>query len=563
MKKNDLFTCRVGLAHSNLDFIWCDYIKDMGGVSGILKALDPTDIGSTGEANPTNIDGTDSNGAAYHEENNVADGIGGNGSEGDKIGNETQGPALQELHAKATRAEDLTRAILSVANKAMETPIHLSDDFMSENFTIDPEDGHYEICQLCGLGGEVICCETCPAVSHPKCIGTEINPNEEWRCFKCLEKDRHESNPQRDVFDILKEDNEYDPDQSIEDKVEYSISAVNSLIDELKSYRQKPAKIDIGTKMLKDFHGTSFIGEVISLPDEENEFYGVIYDDGDKEDLTLEEIRPCIDAFNNKPEPKVVPVVEVKKRGRPRKTPEVTEIAEEEEVTFKSKRGRGRPRKVVEETPPQPTRGRGRGRPRRNEAEESPSPEPVPKRAKGRPRKRASSPPPNPEPPKRGRGRPRKRPVATDPSPSPDPPVIRTGRGRKRTIQAPPSNPVPPKRGRGRPKKQSQEPAAPPAQDRESLEDLDLLDLQPDQAPAPGCVDKKVTYYCTKENDTSVSIARAIGCESWRDIAYIPENLARFPALRNKKTKFRRGTFIRIGEANFVLKKAMQLVQDK
>jgi hypothetical protein len=70
-----------------------------------------------------------------------------------------------------------------------------------------------------------------------------------------------------------------------------------------------------------------------------------------------------------------------------------------------------------------------------------------------------------------------------------------------------------------------------------------------------------MTYYCTKENDTAVKIASIIGCDSWLDVAYIPENLERFPALQDKKIKFRKGTLVRIAEASFAIKKAVQLVE--
>lgn len=86
-------------------------------------------------------------------------------------------------------------------------------------------------------------------------------------------------------------------------------------------------------------------------------------------------------------------------------------------------------------------------------------------------------------------------------------------------------------------------------------------DISDKNAPNPGHVDKSMTYYCTKENDTATKIASMIGCESWLDVAYIPENLERFPALANKKIKFRRGTLVRIAEASFANKKALRLVE--
>jgi hypothetical protein len=85
--------------------------------------------------------------------------------------------------------------------------------------------------------------------------------------------------------------------------------------------------------------------------------------------------------------------------------------------------------------------------------------------------------------------------------------------------------------------------------------------ISEDDSPNPGHVDKNMTYYCTMENDTSAKIASLIGCESWLEVAYIPENLERFPALQDKKVKFRKGTLVRIGECNFTKKKAALLIE--
>jgi hypothetical protein len=33
-----------------------------------------------------------------------------------------------------------------------------------------------DLCKLCGTGGKVICCDTCPCVFHPKCLGLKEVP---------------------------------------------------------------------------------------------------------------------------------------------------------------------------------------------------------------------------------------------------------------------------------------------------------------------------------------------------------------------------------------------------
>jgi hypothetical protein len=54
--------------------------------------------------------------------------------------------------------------------------------------------------------------------------------------------------------------------------------------------------------------------------------------------------------------------------------------------------------------------------------------------------------------------------------------------------------------------------------------------------------------YCCEDNETCVRIARKIGCDSWQTIASISENIDRYggSALDDEKTRFRKGTLIRI-----------------
>ena len=50
---------------------------------------------------------------------------------------------------------------------------------------IKEEQLHDDHCFLCDDGGSLICCEMCPTVVHPKCIGLKRVPNEDWYCDKC------------------------------------------------------------------------------------------------------------------------------------------------------------------------------------------------------------------------------------------------------------------------------------------------------------------------------------------------------------------------------------------
>ena len=46
-----------------------------------------------------------------------------------------------------------------------------------------------DYCHICGLPGELLCCDSCPNVYHVKCLGLDFLPEEDvWNCPECLEK---------------------------------------------------------------------------------------------------------------------------------------------------------------------------------------------------------------------------------------------------------------------------------------------------------------------------------------------------------------------------------------
>lgn len=51
----------------------------------------------------------------------------------------------------------------------------------------DVESIHNEACPVCQEGGEVICCDTCPAVYHLECINPPLRkvPRGKWSCPQC------------------------------------------------------------------------------------------------------------------------------------------------------------------------------------------------------------------------------------------------------------------------------------------------------------------------------------------------------------------------------------------
>ncbi|CAB9514023.1 PHD [Seminavis robusta] len=90
--------------------------------------------------------------------------------------------------AQALQAE--AKQILTSATLYRDAPARLSDVFMDENFPVDPSDGKYAFCVVCGLDGGMICCDTegCPTVVHVKCTTMTEVPEGDWFCDKCIGK---------------------------------------------------------------------------------------------------------------------------------------------------------------------------------------------------------------------------------------------------------------------------------------------------------------------------------------------------------------------------------------
>ena len=57
------------------------------------------------------------------------------------------------------------------------------------------DDPNEDACKQCGLGGELICCDGCPAVYHLKCLGLSDVPEGSWHCPACVRAAKPSSKP--------------------------------------------------------------------------------------------------------------------------------------------------------------------------------------------------------------------------------------------------------------------------------------------------------------------------------------------------------------------------------
>lgn len=78
-----------------------------------------------------------------------------------------------------------------------------ADSFQSPEGSNDMDDGNSDECYLCGMDGNLLCCDGCPAAFHSKCVGVveDVLPEGDWYCPECLiqknDGSRNIANPMR------------------------------------------------------------------------------------------------------------------------------------------------------------------------------------------------------------------------------------------------------------------------------------------------------------------------------------------------------------------------------
>ena len=105
------------------------------------------------------------------------------------------------IRAEMDRREEAGEVITGIGGVggqfAMMTP-----DEMEDAMAKAKEDGQMDLfsesCVLCGLGGVLLCCDSCPAAYHTRCAGEEggfkgTNKSQKWRCPECLVGGRGET----------------------------------------------------------------------------------------------------------------------------------------------------------------------------------------------------------------------------------------------------------------------------------------------------------------------------------------------------------------------------------
>mmetsp|Transcript_31486 Transcript_31486/g.47590 ORF Transcript_31486/g.47590 Transcript_31486/m.47590 type:complete len:1542 (-) Transcript_31486:136-4761(-) len=165
--RRSMYFCRVQKKHYNKDFNWLQQMKDVGGVEGLLFSLKhgmPYSVSSPPRPSPSQSLLTEPS---------------------DLLQEKRKYDNLIALYKKAKQAVGIANDLCEEAKKNMASAPKLSDEFIRNNFPVDPEDGHYNYCSICGLSGDVVCCDKCPIVMHPGCAGLDAVPEGDWFCTKC------------------------------------------------------------------------------------------------------------------------------------------------------------------------------------------------------------------------------------------------------------------------------------------------------------------------------------------------------------------------------------------
>ena len=206
--RRNLFTCRVLRCHSNYELDWVQFFEGQGGVDGLLHSLHPQyypapiaknlsrksdEVAVESEGRPSKEMADDRRSSA------INNGVSANfvAGQGEKLNDDdledsrsqtTVGFSVtdpRELLAKARTVHELASEVLNQAQSYFKAPARLDKNFIQAVFPIDPGDGHFIYCVLCGLSGDLLCCDGCSNVVHSKCIGLDKVPEGDWFCEEC------------------------------------------------------------------------------------------------------------------------------------------------------------------------------------------------------------------------------------------------------------------------------------------------------------------------------------------------------------------------------------------
>ncbi|XP_062012290.1 protein CHROMATIN REMODELING 4 isoform X1 [Rosa rugosa] len=96
------------------------------------------------------------------------------------------GPALSNGKEDSSAASESQGKTSSSAKRRLTNEI-ISDRLSSKK---KGNDGYYYECVVCDLGGNLLCCDSCPQTYHLQCLNPPLKriPNGKWQCPNCCQK---------------------------------------------------------------------------------------------------------------------------------------------------------------------------------------------------------------------------------------------------------------------------------------------------------------------------------------------------------------------------------------